>query len=208
MVPVACAEEPAIFNALVRQPGRIALAKSVVTGKDADLKPYWRRALPELMAAYDGICAYSCFRIHPTTGAGSVDHYIPKSVNKALAYEWRNYRLACTRMNARKGKATDVLDPFEVQNGWFALELVGFQVVVGEGVAIDVASRVTRSIERLGLNADLCCDTREEYATNYWSNAIDWKHLRRNAPFVAFELERQGRHSGLGPSGVPNKEIP
>ena len=208
MIPVARAEEPETFDARVRRPGRIALARSVVAGVGADLRPLWREALPDLMAAYDQVCAYSCFRIHPTTGAGSVDHFIPKSVNKALAYEWCNYRLACARMNARKGAATDVLDPFEVQDGWFALELVGFQVVVGAGIAPDIAAQVTRSIERLDLNADVCCDTREEYATSYWGEAIDWNHLRRNAPFVAFELERQRCWSGPRPSLVADKEIP
>ena len=207
MIPVARAEEPETFDARVRQPGRIALAKSVVTGRDADLRPLWQRAIPDLMAAYDQVCAYSCFRIHPTTGAGSVDHYIPKSASKALAYEWCNYRLACARMNARKHEATDVLDPFEVQHGWFALELVGFQVVVGAGIATDVAAQVTRSIERLHLNADVCCETREEYATSYWSEAIDWNYLQRNAPFVALELERQERWSGPGSSSVVDKEI-
>lgn len=37
--------------------------------------------------------------------------------------------MACSRLNARKRDFTDILDPFEVQTGWFQLELVGFQVL-------------------------------------------------------------------------------
>jgi len=95
----------------------------------SEFPTYWTECLDSLMVAYDEICAYSCFRIHKVTGARSTDHFAPCSRAWDRVYEWKSYRLACSRLNARKRDFTDVLDPFEVQTGWFQLELVGFQVL-------------------------------------------------------------------------------
>ena len=86
--------------------------------------PYWREALEDLLERYDRICSYLCLYIPRGTGAPSVDHLIAKSTQWDQVYEWRNYRLACSLMNARKGAVASVLDPFEVEYGWFAMELV------------------------------------------------------------------------------------
>ena len=48
---------------------------------------------------------------------------LPKSTRWRDVYEWLNYRLACSRMNSRKGVMPNILDPFEVENEWFVLEL-------------------------------------------------------------------------------------
>ena len=107
-------------------------------------------------------------------------------------YEWSNYRLACSLMNARKGVAS-VLDPFEIEEGWFALELVDFQVVPGEGLPIDITSVVSETIERLRLSDHTCCEARAEYAEEYWAGNISLDYLTRHAPFVMRELRRHGR---------------
>lgn len=120
---------------------------------------------------------------------------VAKSKAWDQVYEWSNYRLACLLMNARKGVA-DVLDPFEVGNGWFALELVEFQVVPGHGLPADVHARVVETIATLHLSDGVCCEARAEYAQEYWAGEISLSHLRRHAPFVAQELARQGRLSG------------
>ena len=108
-------------------------------------------------------------------------------------YEWRNYRLACSGMNSHKGAVAKVLDPFEVEDGWFALELVAFQVVPGDRLADEVEVSVKDTIEQLRLNDSIYCDARAEYADNYWDGQIRLNHLTRHAPFVERELRRQGR---------------
>ena len=80
---------------------------------------------------------------------------VAKSRRWDRVYEWSNYRLACSLMNARKGVAS-VLDPFEIEEGWFALELVDFQVVPGEGLSADVVGAVSETIERLRLSDRTC----------------------------------------------------
>ena len=215
MIPVTPAPEPADFDSRVRQPGLRAIAElagerpdpprlvgrpyaPVATSRDGippdKFPPYWREMLDDLMDSYHRICAYLCLYIHRSTGARSIDHVVAKSKRWDQVYEWSNYRLACLQMNARKGAAADVLDPFEVKEGWFALELVGFQVVPGCGLPDDVAKAVANTIERLRLNdPTTCCEAREEYAEDYWNGDIVFDYLMRHAPFVARELRRQHR---------------
>ena len=149
--------------------------------------------LPELLTGYGRICSYLCLYIPGGTGAPSVDHMVAKSTRWDQVYEWSNYRLACSLMNARKGAIASVLDPFEIENGWFILELFDFHLVPGEGLPDDVTADVQRTIERLRLNDLICREARAEYAESYWDGQIRLDYLIRHAPFVARELRRQGR---------------
>ncbi len=102
--------------------------------------------------------------IEPVVGGASVDHMVPKSAAWDKVYEWSNYRLACPMMNSRKGAVSFVLDPFEIEDGWFTLELVRFQVMPGAGLAASVMSGVGDCINRLRLNDRDCRSLREDYA--------------------------------------------
>ena len=201
MIRVVPAPEPEDFDAKVRQPGLRAFDrlanrkyggdKEAVPGRD--FPDHWRYSLDDLMESYHRICAYLCLYIPRGTGARSVDHMIAKSAAWNQAYEWTNYRLACSLMNSRKGAATTVLDPFEVEDGWFVLELVEFQVLPGFGLEDGVVEAVQATIDRLRLNDEECRGAREEFAMEYWYKGLPLDHLKRYAPFVEKELRRQGR---------------
>ena len=118
---------------------------------------------------------------------------IPKSKRWDQVYEWRNYRLACSLMNARKDDVDHVLDPFEIKTGWFELELVGFQVKAAARLKPTIRDKVNRTIDQLKLNDNECVGIREEYALDYWSQEIPLSRLERRAPFIAMELRRLGR---------------
>ena len=219
MIRVHMAPEPEDFHAKVRQPGLGAIAELVGdrpaharTGrprnKVADhpedipaskFPDYWTRALEDLLTGYNRVCAWLCLYIPRGTGAPSVDHMVPKSMSWDKVYEWDNYRLACSLLNARRGLICDVLDPFEVEDGWIELDLVEFQVVASPGLQEPVRMRVEKTIRLLKLNASDCCIARRAYATEYEAGHISHDYLRRHAPFVARELERQ---NGLNPKDV------
>ena len=86
-----------------------------------------------------------------------------------------------------------MLDPFAIGDDWFALELVGFQVVPGAELPGADAAAVEYTIERLRLNDLACCEERDEFTGDYWQRHISLDYLTRHAPFVARELRRQGR---------------
>ncbi len=210
MIPVTLRPEPECFATKVREPGKLAIAELVgekpkrLAGKRIPkvaerrdeipahaFPPYWTECLPELMLAYDRVCAFSCFRIHPITGAASVDHMAPKSRRWEKVYEWSNYRLACSKMNARKRNFEDLIDPFEVRDDWFYLELVGFSAYPNPSLGAKTRERILGTIDRLKLNNFR--DQRAEDAENLWSGRITFEHLQHESPFVARELMRQDR---------------
>lgn len=212
MIRVEPAPEPPDFDQDVRRPGRAAIAELIgeaagerpgphrekVAERPEDIPPaafppFWRRALPDMLESYHRLCAYLSLYIEHATGARTVDHVIPRSKAWDQVYEWPNYRLACALMNSRKGATDRVLDPFQLEDDWFALELVEFQVKVGSGAQGAIAERVEATIEQLGLNDTECLRAREEYVKAYLEGHIDHDYLCRRAPFVARELERQGR---------------
>ena len=201
MIRVTPVPEPPRFDERVRQPGLALIAElaAEVGSEDAiapdQFRPYWRRALDDLLVGYDRICAFLSLHIPPGVGTPSVDHMVAKSKAWALVYEWSNYRLACSLMNARKGVA-DVLDPFEIGEGWFALELDDFQVMPGSGLPAEIYARVVYTIATLRLNDNICCEARAAYARAYWAGDISLSRLQKRAPFVAKEMERLGRLTG------------
>lgn len=118
---------------------------------------------------------------------------LPKSTAWDHVYEWTNYRLAGSLLNSRKGAAADVLDPFEVQDGWFLLETVEYQLVPSPNLSPTISKAVLDTIARLGLNDPECCEARGEFAADYLTGHIGLDYLSRHAPFVARELRRQGQ---------------
>jgi hypothetical protein len=207
------------FDGRVRQPGRSALAE--LTGSPPtiqrpgprikpraarieDLGPsvlrkhdYWTRALDALHAAYGGHCAYASFYIEPLTGP-TVDHFVAICrAEPQEAYEWRNYRLACSLMNSRKHDFACILDPCEIEDGWFALDLDTFDVIPGEGLDASLRERVRETCDRL-LNTPECKSMRRRYFELHWApkdpaRPVPLWFIEEQAPFLTREMRRQGR---------------
>lgn len=83
------------------------------------------------------------------------------------------------------------MDPFQIQPGWFQLELLTFQVHPDPSLPQRIGRKIQRTIDRLRL--DSLRHDRERDATLYWSREISLRVLKTESPFVAFELHRQGR---------------
>jgi hypothetical protein len=213
MIRVTPAPAPADFDKRVKKPGLDAIAELVgeqpkvrrlgpkrkkvaKTRNEIDPKyfpPLWRDVLPDMLQAYNRLCAYLALYMEHATGSPSVDHVIPKSKAWDKVYEWSNYRLACALVNSKKNDVDLVLDPFQIQDGFFALEFFGFQVTVGPRAVGAIETKVVDTIEQLGLNMPDCCKARREYFDSYTGKHIDLDYLERRAPFIARELRRQGR---------------
>lgn len=166
------------------------------------LPAYWTDALPELRTRYRDLCAYLGMYIDPATGLATVDHWKPKSKHQRLAYEWDNFRLAAHQVNVDKGDHEDVLDPFEIEDGWFVLDLLTFEVDAAECLPEGTRAAVRATRDRLKLNDPTYCQSRGRYHDFYFGLHTDaddpieplplgW--LSRHCPFVARELSRQGR---------------
>ena len=162
------------------------------SSRQFDTHPYWRRSGKDLYDAYKGICAYSCHRIARDTGARSVEHFVPKQAVPVLAYEWSNFRLVCSRMNSRKGTHQDVLDPCVIQRGVFVILFPGLQVAPCSVLSQNMERKAWNTVHRLGLNDEICISSRNEYVMEYVCGHFDDDYMRRSAPFLFHEIERQG----------------
>ncbi|MCC6556298.1 MAG: hypothetical protein IT372_25335 [Polyangiaceae bacterium] len=212
MIPVTPAAEPPTFDARVREPGLSAIAELVgepgtlkrpgpkrkqVAKRREDLKPehfrpLWREMTEDLLTAYGRVCAYACLYIERITGSATVDHWAPKSRTWDRVYEWDNYRLACSLMNARKNDFGDVLDPFKVVDGLFALDLVMLKAVPGPDAG-EHTQAVKDTIQRLGLDRADYAEALGDYYHGYREGDISLRRLEQRAPFLARELRRQGK---------------
>jgi hypothetical protein len=194
MIHVQIQPEPPEFDKLVRQPG-VAYLKlhPKPPSKQWKSHSYWRKIVPQLRKSYQEICAYCCHWIPPDTGSNTVEHFLPKDKYPKQAYEWNNYRLVSGTLNGRKGIREDVLDPFQIENGWFIIDFPSLLVKPAQGLLPSIAQSVQITIDILGLNNEgTCLQGREAYIRAYCLGEIDFPHLKKKAPFIAFELQRQG----------------
>lgn len=193
MIPVKAQPEPGNFTERVRTPGQRFLSEvSNPTYLQWRGKEYWQRALPDMRKAYQSICAYSAFWIPHNTGNHSIDHFIPKSQDPELAYEWDNYRYVSARFNSRKGTHT-ITDPFKLLPGWFIISFKSFLIKPNPQLSIKQKKILEDTIGHLKLNADdELVEERQAWYQAYQKKEISFEHLKKMAPFIAFEIERQG----------------
>lgn len=192
MIPVQPQPEPPDFDTKVRQKGQHYLAsQSYSLVSTTELPPYWRDCLDDLHAAYHGVCAYLAIYMERIIGGASVDHFVAKSKRIELAYEWNNYRLACSVMNSRKRDYEDVLDPFEISQDWFFLNLVSGQVYPNPAQTEEIRQAVESTIQRLALNRPQNCETRARHFQEYCFGEVEARFLQKRSPFVYREAHRQ-----------------
>ncbi|WP_300801630.1 hypothetical protein [uncultured Desulfovibrio sp.] len=197
MIPVTPKPEPEDFDTQVRQKGLRWLEKHHIDitaplPSGTKLPPYWRACLDELYHNYDGVCAYLAVFFERTTGTGHVEHFCPKSLRPDLAYEWRNYRLACSAINSRKRDFTDILDPFEIEDGWFYLELVSGHIFPNPQLPASLQQKIQASIDRLKLDSPANNEMRAKHYQLYCEGKMTKEHLKDYSPFVWKEAARQG----------------
>lgn len=191
MIRVTPKPEYPSFDIDVRSPGAAFLATCPApTSEQFRKKNFWSRAARELHAAYSGVCAYTAMYLPER---GSVDHFLPKAIHPHLAYEWSNFRLAGGRVNNSKGDLTDILDPFEVQDDWFYMDVPACLLKPNPNLDKDLRSRITGTINSLRLNQDdnyvqERCNILMEYARG----EVTMGFLERRYPFLAKEVNRQG----------------
>jgi hypothetical protein len=191
LIPVPLAPEPSVFEARVREKGSRFLADHPrPTSKQFKKHRYWQDIRTELHAAYGAICAYSCVWM-PLNEDATVDHYIPKSLRPALAYEWSNYRLATRKMNCYKDNATDVLDPIDLKNDNFEMDFSTFLIKPSSAASAEDQQAVAATITRLRLNIDdTMVESRIAWLRQFLAQSeVNW--LDRWAPFLAREIKRQ-----------------
>ena len=197
MIRVFPQPEPPGFNADVRQKGVNHLnGRGIPVNQPlppkSDITPCWRDCLDDLYNSYGGTCAYLCVFFERVTGGASVDHFIAKSSHAGLAYEWGNYRLACSTMNSRKREYDDVIDPFDARKRWFHLDLVTGSIFPNPKLNAAKRAEIQATITRLDLDDTGNREMRARHYQEYRNGDYTADFLKRRSPFVWHEAKRQG----------------
>lgn len=189
MIPVKEAPEPDCFNKNVRQPGLSFLNNY----PNREPKALWLLVRDDLQRTYRRTCAYTCRRIV----GGTVDHFLPKSRYRALAYEWSNYRLCSAAANRAKAAKVGIVDPFKVGSRWFAIAFPECDVVLGDNVPCAMRADASFTIDALNLNSEDLVEDRAKMAVEFRDGKVKLAHVKEYHPFLAVEIERQGAAKGF-----------
>lgn len=143
----------------------------------------------------------------PTT-----DHFVAlrNATDPILAYTWSNQRLAHCLVNGVKSSIPNVLDPFEIGDGWFAIDFGTFETVMGPHAPAEQREAILRTIKVLKLDGRELAITRRRAAERYWSPpsglpSLPLWCLEQDEPFLARELRRQRR---LNPEDLDEPQRP
>lgn len=198
MIPVPALtrdNEPALFDQNCRQPGALFLAAH--PDKDPhEQSDWWSQFQPDLARHFGYRCGWlaTCIELE-----GIVEHWLacgPRqeaaSPHRDLAFEWTNYRYATGVVNSLKGTLDDqVLDPCEVQDGWFEVLLPSFELVATSRLPQELRGKAETTIRELQLRRHKAQFTRWRWYQRYWNGGNPQLPLLRNdAPLVAAAVER------------------
>lgn len=199
MINATMPPPPRNYEQEVKVPGEAFLA-STPSPKSHQWREhrYWREIHQDLYDSLHGICSY-CASFTPRKKGEdanldhtSIDHFIPKSQNHELAYEWSNFRLCRARLNNRKGDFTDVVDPYEIQNGHFKLNFQNFYIFADPSLPESEKSIITGSISRLELNNDdSYVNERARVIYSYSGSMMTFEAVGKFYPFIASEILAQ-----------------
>lgn len=180
-------EEPDDFNERVRERGNRWLKEHPKGRPPA----FWNECRGDLAKGFRQLCGYSAMHL-PN---GTVDHFVSCDEDRSLAYEWFNYRFAAGWINSSKGrsKSSELLDPFQVEDGWFRILLPSLQLVIDESkIPTELMDRAHFVLERLHLRDDeRVMKPRAQYYRMYREGNLSLEGLREFAPLIARAVESQ-----------------
>ena len=197
MIPVTLQPEPADFGVQVRQRGHAwlesqGIALDAAPPRASDLPNYWSWSNKRLWEAYSGVCAYLAIFFEWSTGAGSTDHFIAKSLKAGDAYEWSNYRLSCLGPNRKKNRFDDVLDPIGLAPRTFVINFASGRVAPNPALSAEQKNAARKTIRRLKLDSPDNNNMRARHYSDYLVGDCSLEFVLRNSPFVHAEILRQG----------------
>ena len=178
--------EPADFNRRAEVPGHAWLAAHPGARRPKD---YWTPFKGALADGFRDLCAYSAM-YEPV---GTVDHFVSCDEDRSRAYAWENYRYCAARVNSSKGNepAGNLLDPFEVEDGWFEVHLPSLQLRVSDTVPEEFRQRAEHVLVRLRLCDDeRILRQRREWYRMYQCGELSRDGLRGKAPLIAAAVDR------------------
>lgn len=177
--------EPEGFDEKCREAGNDWLNVNPNCKRPRDFWSPFRNALAD---GFSNRCGYGAMWI----ASGTVDHFVSVDADKSKAYDWGNYRYLDNWINSSKKKAEGLLDPFDVEDGWFEILLPSMQLVMTEVVPPAFRAQVKETITKLKLrDHETLLRQRREWYRMYQEGELSLDGLRRKAPLIAAAIDQQ-----------------
>ena len=177
--------EPDGFSAK-RDQGNQWLVKNA-SGRPPDR---WSAFRSHLAAGFKDLCGYSAM-YEPS---GTIDHFVSCNEDRSRAYDWTNYRYIAGWLNASKQdlRSVEVLDPFEVSDDWFEIDLPSMQLMMTDAVPEAMRARANLMLTRLHLGDDeRIVRQRHAWYRRYQSGKLPFEMLVEFAPLIARAVAKQ-----------------
>jgi hypothetical protein len=156
---------------------------------------HWQKYQPYLAEGFHDRCGWWAMRI----ADGAVDHYLSKKFHRDRAYDWTNYRYISTCVNSSKGNKDDkVLDPFDIQLGWFEVQLPSMLLKRTALVPAALQAKADFTIKELRLvSGRKVRRNRRAWYEDYKNGRITDAGLAAYAPLVAEAVTKWINTKGL-----------
>ena len=175
MIPVSKIRKPRKFKDDCETPGK----KWERENPDSDkFPPLWRKFQPDLAEGFHHRCGWWAMRI----ADGAVDHFLSKEFHRDRAYDWNNYRYISPSVNSSKSTLDDkVLDPFEIQPGWFEVQLPSMLLIRTSLVPSALQAKADFTLKRL-LNSRKARRNRRVWYEDHKVRGLPLANLTDYAP--------------------------
>ena len=184
MIPVVPVSEPPDFDERGRKPGNTWLTTNAQADRPRDFWSPFRHALAE---GFHERCGYTAM----IDLNGTVDHFRSYKTHPELSYEWSNYRYASGFVNSAKKRA-EVLDPYEVGEGWFEVMLPSLQLVATDKVPPEFRQIVAQTLKILPIAHDeRVLRQRRAWYEKFQQGKLSLEGLRDVAPLIAAAEEKR-----------------
>lgn len=188
MIPVANPiPEPTGFEEDCRTPGNAWLSANP-HAKTSKYPNHWAQYEDELATAFQQRCGWWAMWI----AEGEVEHFLSKKHHSDQTYEWSNYRFVTGSVNSSKRNHDNkVLDPFEIQSGWFEINLWTMHLKLTDGVPDHLSDKALFTIEKLHLqDGRKVIRCRKAWYRSFKQNRLTLEGLEEKAPLVAQAVKR------------------
>ncbi len=180
-------EEPKKFDARCRKAGAAWLVKNPACIRPLDK---WTLFRQELADGFSNRCAFGAMYIP----SGTVDHFVSWKEDNSLAYEWANFRYVEGWVNSSKNKKPSslLLDPFQVEEGWFEILLPSMQLVATDQIPAELKALAESTLENLPIRDDeRMLRVRREWYRMYEEGELTLEGLRKKAPLIAAAVQKK-----------------
>ena len=185
--------EPKDFDVKCRVKGTAWLIANPEASRPRDL---WSPFRLELAKGFFDRCGYGAMWI----SSGTVDHYVSVDEDFSKTYEWNNYRYIEGWLNSSKKKlsADELLDPFDVRDGWFEIELPSLQLKLSDSIPAEFRVRAENTLRLLPLRDDERIIRQRRAWLEIYEQGTPLTVIRAKAPLIALASEKRSEERRVG----------